>query len=85
MLGERCRSHASATCIGVASRREPLSDKRIRLQWSEPAKRKERNIGDAVTSKIRDERIVGPMCQVVLILDADDRVRSAALPQSVRA
>ncbi len=45
---------------------------RIRLQWSEPAKWKERNVGDAVAGKVRYERIVGPMCQVVLILDADD-------------
>ena len=45
----------------------------LRLQWSEPAKRKERNVGDAVAGKVRDERIVGSMCQVVLILDADDR------------
>ena len=43
-----------------------------RLQWSKPTEWKERNVRNAVTREIRDESIVGSLCQVVLILDADD-------------
>jgi len=39
----------------------------VNLEW------KEWHIGDAVTSKIRDKCIVGSMCQVVLVLHADNR------------
>src|SRR5271168_1028515 len=44
----------------------------IRLKWSEPAEWKERHVGDAVTSKISYERIVGSMGEVVLVLYAHD-------------
>ena len=44
-----------------------------RLQWAKPAKRKERHVGDTVPPEVRDEGIVGPMRQVVMILDANDR------------
>src|ERR1700723_4484451 len=55
---------------GIEARRRFRQDPR--LQWTEPAKGKERNVRDAVTSKVRDQRIVGPMRQVAMILDADD-------------
>src|SRR3984957_14785084 len=44
-----------------------------RLQWCEPAERKERHVGDAVTSKIGYECIIGSMREVVVVLYADDR------------
>src|SRR6185437_4508146 len=43
-----------------------------RLQWAESPEWKERNVGDTVASEVRDQCIVGPMCEVVVILDADD-------------
>src|ERR1035437_583402 len=44
-----------------------------RLEWSEPAEWKEWHVGDAVASKIGYEYIIRPMCEVVLVLYADDR------------
>jgi hypothetical protein len=43
-----------------------------RLQRIESAQWKERHVGDAVASKLIDQSIVGPMRQIVVILDADD-------------
>jgi hypothetical protein len=55
-------------------RAEPPGDvgQRRRLQRTEPAERKERHIGDAVAGQIVDKGVVGPMRQIVLVLDADD-------------
>jgi hypothetical protein len=43
------------------------------LERSEPTEWKEWHIGDAAASEIGDESFVGPMCEVVLVLHADDR------------
>src|ERR1039457_6351659 len=63
----KCNLHR----CGVEARRHFAQG--VRLQWRKPAEWKERNVGDAVASKVRDQRIVCPMGQVVLILNADDR------------
>ena len=60
------------TCMGAAPRPAATSTNVRRLEWSEPAEWKEWNVGDSVVNKIRYERIIGSMCQVVLILHADD-------------
>src|SRR5580700_9479477 len=44
----------------------------IRLQWSEPAERKEWNVSNPFACKVSDECIVFAMRQVVMVLDADD-------------
>src|SRR5580698_9689633 len=44
-----------------------------RLQWREPAKRKERHVRNPVASEILDERVIGSMHEVVMILYADKR------------
>src|ERR1700729_4425641 len=44
-----------------------------RLEWSKTAKRKEWHVGDAVTSKIGYECIIGSVREVVVVLHANDR------------
>ena len=82
MLGARRSSQASATCIGVAPRRCGDVGQGRRLQRREPAERKERHIGDAVAGKIVDQRVVGAMRQIVLVLHADDLGDPRVLPRS---
>ena len=44
-----------------------------RLEWSKTAKWKEWHVGDAVTSKIGYECIIGSMREIVVVLHANDR------------
>src|SRR6266404_8288868 len=56
-----------------------------RLQGSEPAKRKEGHIGNALLREIIDELIIAPVGHVVEVLDADyfgDRLSLNKLPRS---
>jgi len=56
---------------GTEARRDARQSSR--LEWSEPAEGKEWHVGDAVTSKIGYKCIIGSMCEVVVVLYADDR------------
>ena len=73
MLGARCSSQASATCIGVAPRLRRHVRQRRGLQRREAAEREERHIGDAVPRQLVDQRVVVAVREVVLVLHADDR------------
>ena len=72
MLGARCNSHASATCIGVALEGCRSRVERCRLDWREPSEREVGHVGDTLCGKVVDERIVGALGQVVEVLDADN-------------
>ena len=79
MLGERRSSQASATCIGVAP--SPAADvvQPRRLKRAEPAQREERHVGDPVRRQCIDQRVVGAVREVILVLHADDRGDPARL------
>src|SRR5580704_6801926 len=47
-----------------------------RLQWREPAERKERHVRNPVASELVDERVIGSMHEVVVILYTDNRDNS---------
>src|SRR6266404_5177667 len=56
-----------------------------RLQGSEPAKRKERHISNALLREIIDELVITPVGHIVEVLDADyfgDRLSLSQLPRS---
>lgn len=44
----------------------------IRLQRRKATQREERHIGNALPPKLVDKRVVGAMCQVVVVLHTDD-------------
>lgn len=58
----------------------------VRLQWTEPAQGKERNVGDALADKIRDQPVVNPIRQVgsVLIWRRDQLADQPASHRSER-
>ena len=73
MFGERCSSHASATCIGVAPSR-PATDRSVAgLQRGEAAEREVGHVGDALRGQGVDQLVVAPVGEVVEVLHADDR------------
>jgi hypothetical protein len=70
ILGDRRNSHASATCIGLTSRRCAISDNWV--EWREAAERKERHVRYLIAVERVDQLIVVPLNEIVEILDADD-------------
>ncbi|HXO32555.1 MAG TPA: hypothetical protein VN901_09415 [Candidatus Acidoferrales bacterium] len=72
ILGDHWRSQASATCVGVAPRRVATSDKVDDWSGMNP-EWKQWHVGDAVTSKIGYECIIGSKREDAMILYADDR------------
>ena len=73
VVGERCRSQASAICNGVASSREATRIERVGLHGLEAAEREEGRVGDALAGASVDQLVVGAVGQVVEVLYADDR------------
>src|SRR6267154_5622189 len=61
------------------------SVKRRRLQGSEPAKRKERHISNALLREIIDELVITPVCHIVEVLDADYFGDRLSLSQLLRS
>src|SRR6267154_4213123 len=61
------------------------SVKRRRLQGSEPAKRKERHISNALLREIIDELVIAPVSQIVEVLDADYFGDRLSLSQLLRS
>ena len=49
------------------------------MQRREPAEREVRHKGDAAAGEIVDQSVVGPVCQIVLVLHADDLADLASL------
>ena len=78
-FGARRSSQASAACIGLAPSRLATSDRVDDCSGEKAAERKERHIGDAVARQRIDQRVVGAMGEVVVILHADDRADAAGL------
>ena len=85
MLGARCSSQASATCIGVAPSRAGDVGQGRRLQRREAAEREERHVGDAAARQLVDQRVVGAVGEVVVVLHADDLGDAARLGDLGRA
>ena len=77
MLGARCSSHASATCIDVAPSAVATSDSAVDCRRSEAAEREERHVGGAVPGEVVNQRVVVSMRQVVHVLHARDRADTA--------
>ena len=73
MLGARRSSQASATCIGVAPSSAATADEGRGLQGREAAEREERHIGDALAGQLVDQRVVGAVGEIVVVLHADHR------------
>ena len=79
MLGARCNSQASATCIGVAPSSVATWSERRGLQRREAAEREEGHIGDAAARQFVDQSVVVAMDEVVVVLHADDLGDAARL------
>ena len=58
MFGERCSSQASATAIGVASRRAATASSALGLQRREAAEREVGHVGDALRGERVDQLVV---------------------------
>ena len=70
-FGERRSSHASATCMGVAPR--PCATETTSLIAAQAAQQEEWDIRNFILGQPVDQRIVGAVSDVVVILHADDR------------
>src|SRR5579862_8543029 len=81
MLGERCRSQASASCIGLLPIDAAAASSSDDCRGSESSQREERHIGDALLREMIDDAVIVSLRHVVEILHANDLRNLLALSQ----
>ena len=79
MFGARASSHASADLHRRRAETPRDVGQDRRLQRRKPAEREERHVGDSVARELVDQRVVGPVRDVVEVLHADDLADLASL------
>ena len=84
MFGDRCKSHASATCMRVACNDFRSKVEGRRLQRRKATKGEEWSIGNAFRGEVVYEILIFSMRQVVLVLHAHDFANRLGLDELAR-
>ncbi len=72
IFGERCNSHASATCMGVAPEARSNIRQRRGLQRCKAPEREERHVSNAIVGQSINHCIISTVRDVVFVLHTDN-------------